>query len=114
MRVKASSSGMLIFVSGPMISCTSPPEQKLSPAPVSTTALMSVAFCRPMNQSRSSAYESKVSGFLRSGRLSVTVATPSSLTLSAKCAGAGVAMGPYWPRMGLWSGIGCFILRWAG
>ena len=55
MRVKASSSGMLIFVSGPMISCTSPPEQKLPPAPVSTTALMSVARCRPRNQSRSSA-----------------------------------------------------------
>ena len=29
--------------SGPMISCTSPPEQKLPPAPVTTTALTSVA-----------------------------------------------------------------------
>jgi hypothetical protein len=29
MRVNSSSSGMLIFVNGPMISCTSPPEQKL-------------------------------------------------------------------------------------
>ncbi|KAG0916435.1 hypothetical protein G6F31_021354 [Rhizopus arrhizus] len=28
MRVKSSSSGMVILVSGPMISCTSPPEQK--------------------------------------------------------------------------------------
>ncbi|CFN08391.1 Uncharacterised protein [Bordetella pertussis] len=43
MRVKSSSSGMLMRVSGPMISCTSPPEQKLPPAPVSTTTLMSVA-----------------------------------------------------------------------
>ena len=33
MRVKASSSGIVICVSGPMISCTSPPEQKLPPAP---------------------------------------------------------------------------------
>ena len=55
MRVKASSSGMVIFVSGPMISCTSPPEQKLPPAPVSTTARTSVARCRPRNQSRNSA-----------------------------------------------------------
>ena len=39
MRVKRSSSGMAIRVSGPMISCTSPPEQKLPPAPRSTTAL---------------------------------------------------------------------------
>ncbi|MNH32506.1 hypothetical protein D3C79_929550 [compost metagenome] len=43
MRVKSSSSGMVICVSGPMISCTSPPEQKLPPAPVTTTALMSLA-----------------------------------------------------------------------
>ena len=41
MRVNSSNSGMLIFVSGPMISCTSPPEQKLPPAPVTTTALTS-------------------------------------------------------------------------
>ena len=34
---------MRIFVSGPMISCTSPPEQKLPPAPVTTTALTSPA-----------------------------------------------------------------------
>ena len=113
MRVNASSSGMVIWVSGPMISCTSPPEQKLSPAPVSTTALMSVLFCRARNQSRSSAYDSKVSGFLRSGRLSVTVATPS-FTLSAKWLGRASAMAVYWPRMGLWSGMGCFILRCVG
>ncbi len=55
MRVKASSSGMVMVVSGPMISCTSPPEQKLPPAPVSTTAFTSVARCRPLNQSRNSA-----------------------------------------------------------
>ena len=38
-RVKASSSFMLIFVSGPMMSCTSPPEQKLPPLEAKTTAL---------------------------------------------------------------------------
>ena len=43
MRVNASSSGMSILTSGPMISCTSPPEQKLPPSPVNTTALTSVA-----------------------------------------------------------------------
>jgi hypothetical protein len=43
MRVKASSSGIVILVSGPMISCTSPPEQKLPPSPVTTTTLTSVA-----------------------------------------------------------------------
>ncbi len=34
-----------IFTSGPMISWTSPPEQKFSPAPVITTALTS-STCR--------------------------------------------------------------------
>ena len=46
MRVKASSPAMsslhCISTSGPMISWTSPPEQKLPPAPMKTTALMSV------------------------------------------------------------------------
>ena len=35
--------GHVIFVSGPMISCTSPPEQKLPPAPVTTTTATSLA-----------------------------------------------------------------------
>ena len=43
MRVNSSSSGICILTSGPMISCTSPPEQKLPPAPVKTIALTSVA-----------------------------------------------------------------------
>ena len=43
MRVNSSSSGMLIWVSGPMMSCTSPPEQKLPPSPATTTTLTSVA-----------------------------------------------------------------------
>ena len=34
MRVKRSSSGISILTSGPMMSCTSPPEQKLPPLPV--------------------------------------------------------------------------------
>ena len=47
MRVKASRPAMspwrCISTSGPMISCTSPPEQKFSPAPVMTTVLMASA-----------------------------------------------------------------------
>ena len=75
MRVKVSRSGMLILVSGPMISCTSPPEQKLPPAPWMTTARTSSAALSRRNRSRSSAYESNVSGFLRSGRFSVITPT---------------------------------------
>ena len=78
MRVNSSISGIVICVNGPMISCTSPPEQKLPPAPVSTTTLTSLASSSARNRSRSSAYESKVSGFLRSGRFKVIVATPAS------------------------------------
>ena len=78
MRVNSSISGMVICVNGPMISCTSPPEQKLPPAPVSTTALTSVLCSSARNISRNSAYESKVKGFLRSGRFKVIVATPAS------------------------------------
>src|SRR5580700_7838616 len=74
-RVNASSSGIDIFVSGSMISKTSPPEQKLSPAPVMTTARTSVARRRSPKRSRNSAYDSKVSGFLRSGRFRVIVPT---------------------------------------
>ena len=55
MRVKASSSGIGIFVSGSMISNTSPPEQKLPPAPVITTVRTSDDWCRARNRSRSSA-----------------------------------------------------------
>ena len=40
MRVNSSSCGGFILVSGPMISCTSPPEQKFPPAPVMTMALI--------------------------------------------------------------------------
>jgi hypothetical protein len=43
MRVKASRPGMSSLVSGPMISWTSPPEQKFPPAPAMTTALTSSA-----------------------------------------------------------------------
>ena len=43
MRVNASRPGMSSCVRGPMMSCTSPPEQKFSPAPVMTTALTSSA-----------------------------------------------------------------------
>ena len=75
-----------IVVSGPMISRTSPPELKLPPAPVITTLRTSPARVSPRNRSRSSAYESNDSGFLRSGRSSVIVATlPSPLASKRKC-----------------------------
>ena len=54
-RVKASSAGIAIPVSGPMISWTSPPLEKLPPAPVSTTALTAGASASARNVSRSSA-----------------------------------------------------------
>ena len=41
MRVNSSRPAMSRSSSGPMISYTSPPEQKLPPAPVTTTVLMS-------------------------------------------------------------------------
>ena len=41
MRVKFINPIMSICTSGPMISCTSPPEQKLPPAPRITTAFTS-------------------------------------------------------------------------
>ncbi len=55
MRVNISSSGASRRINGPMISCTSPPEQKLPPAPVSTTAFTSWAYLSRPNRSRSSA-----------------------------------------------------------
>jgi hypothetical protein len=55
MRVNISSSGAFSRTSGPMISCTSPPLQKLPPAPVITTALTSGGMAQPPNRSRSSA-----------------------------------------------------------
>jgi hypothetical protein len=53
--VNCSSSEGCIRVSGPMISWTSPPEQKLPPAPVSTTALMAASCASCRKRSRSSA-----------------------------------------------------------
>ena len=54
-RVNIKSSGALSLTSGPMISWTSPPEQKLPPAPATTTALISLFPWRDRNRSRSSA-----------------------------------------------------------
>ena len=82
--VNSRSSGSFILVSGPMISCTSPPEQKLPPAPVITSALTLFSFFRLPKKSRSSAYDSKVSEFLRSGRLSVITPTAPSV-LHCEC-----------------------------
>ena len=54
-RVKASSPFMSRSSSGPMISCTSPPEQKLPPFDANTTAATSSASASARNVSRSSA-----------------------------------------------------------
>ena len=90
MRVKASNfsccSSSFIPTSGPMISCTSPPDEKFSPAPVITTTLTSGMRARRRKVSTSSPYEPKVRGFFFSGRLRVMVATFPS-TFHPKCCG---------------------------
>ena len=53
-RVNFSSSLVSIATSGPMISKTSPPEEKLLPAPVTTIALTSSSFCAARKKSVSS------------------------------------------------------------
>jgi len=53
--VKRIRSGISIFTSGPMISCTSPPEQKLPPSPANTTARTSSAWRSFWKVSRNSA-----------------------------------------------------------
>ena len=55
MRVNASSPLMSILVNGSMISNTSPPEQKLSPAPITTTTFTWRSYTSARNTSRSSA-----------------------------------------------------------
>ena len=55
MVVNSRSSGGVRRVSGPMISWTSPPEQKFPPAPVSTTARIDRSSASPRNHSRSAA-----------------------------------------------------------
>ena len=54
-RVKASNSFISIPTSGPMMSCTSPPEQKFPPFDASTTTSTSDASARARKVSRSSA-----------------------------------------------------------
>ena len=53
-RVNFSSSLVSIATSGPMISKTSPPEEKLPPAPVTTIALTASSFCAARKKSVSS------------------------------------------------------------
>ena len=55
MRVKSSSSAVSISTSGPMISNTSPPEQKLPPAPVMTKAFTALSFAAARKMSAISA-----------------------------------------------------------
>ena len=54
MRVKAVSPLVSIFTSGPMISNTSPPDEKLPPAPVTTTTLTSSSKAQARKKSVSS------------------------------------------------------------
>jgi len=54
MRVNAVSPLVSIFTSGPMISNTSPPEEKLPPAPVTTTAFTSSSMAQARKKSVSS------------------------------------------------------------
>ena len=54
-RVKSSSSAVFILVSGSMISNTSPPEQKLPPAPVTTMAFTALSLAAARNRSTISA-----------------------------------------------------------
>ena len=53
-RVKRVRSFVFMATSGPMISNTSPPEEKLPPAPVTTTALTSSSLASAQNRSVSS------------------------------------------------------------
>ena len=55
MRVKARSCGISMPTSGPMISCTSPPEQKFPPLEASTTTSTSDAWASCRKQAPSSA-----------------------------------------------------------
>ena len=66
-----------IWISSPMISFTSPPPQKPLPSPRITSTRVSPRCGSSASRSRRSAYDSKVSGFIFSGRFRVTVATPS-------------------------------------
>ena len=50
MRVNFRSSSLPMRVSGPMISCTSPPEQKFPPAPVMTSDFTSRARAKTAEQ----------------------------------------------------------------
>src|SRR2546428_7339611 len=83
-RVKSSSPRGSIFSSSPMISCTSPPEQKPRPWPVMTRTRTSSRCGSSARRSRRSAYTSNVSAFSFSGRWKVTVPTPSA-TSNEKC-----------------------------
>ena len=54
MRVKAVSPFVPISTSGPMISKTSPPDEKLPPAPAITTAFTASSFWQAKKKSASS------------------------------------------------------------
>ena len=62
----------------PMMSPTSPPEQKPRPSPWTTTTATSSRCSSSVKTSRRSAYTSSVRAFSRSGRSKLTVATPPS------------------------------------
>jgi hypothetical protein len=77
--------GRLQRVSGPMISCTSPPEQKLPPSPVITTPAHVAGVDQAAEQVAQLGIAVEGQRILASGRFSVTVATrPSSLQCQPK------------------------------
>lgn len=78
MRANSYTSLVSRVSSSPMMSSTSPPEQKPRPLPRSTsTRTSSARSASSAMRSRMSAYTSNVSELSRSGRENVTVATPS-------------------------------------
>jgi hypothetical protein len=85
-RVNASSPLTSRESSGPMISWTSPPDEKFPPFDAKTTALTWSSAASARKVSRSSAYESNVSEFFHSGRRSEMTATRPS-TRQLKCVG---------------------------
>ncbi|CAM5610329.1 hypothetical protein SRIMM317S_04056 [Streptomyces rimosus subsp. rimosus] len=88
-RLKSRSRPVSMARVAPMISSTSPPEQKPRPSPPRTRARTDRSLDSSASRSRRSAYASKVSALSRSGRARVTVAMPSRL-LTRMCCHASV------------------------
>ena len=87
---------MSIRVSGPMISCTSPPEQKLSPAPVDHDRADVARVLQPRGTDRAAPRRTRTSADSScSGRFSVSVATRPSTDHRKCCAGSRQVRDPW-------------------